>query len=164
MAGAGLLWEKSTAGWLLVAGLFWDKSTAGWWPSEQGAGLHMITHPERSGLEDMVIHPVGLHMKASKRACPVGASGICTPLATCLGCKNYIPCSWVLHLWLHNSSMSSQLCKRLVKLCLFGAYIFQEETCLPNTQIDYRKEGTKVQQKTKLLQYLGTEHSLFVQK
>jgi hypothetical protein len=45
-----------------------------------------------------------------------------------------------------------------------SAYIFQEETCLPNTQIDYRKEGTKVQQKTKLLQYLGTEHSLFVQK
>jgi hypothetical protein len=26
-----LLWEKSTAGWLLVAGLFWEKSTAGWW-------------------------------------------------------------------------------------------------------------------------------------
>jgi hypothetical protein len=31
MAGADLLWEKSTAGWLLVAGLFWEKSTAGWW-------------------------------------------------------------------------------------------------------------------------------------
>jgi hypothetical protein len=29
MAGAGLFWEKSTAGWLLVAGLFWEKSTAG---------------------------------------------------------------------------------------------------------------------------------------
>jgi hypothetical protein len=26
-----LFWEKSTAGWLLVAGLFWEKSTAGWW-------------------------------------------------------------------------------------------------------------------------------------
>jgi hypothetical protein len=31
MAGAGLLWEKSTAGWLLVAGSLWEKSTAGWW-------------------------------------------------------------------------------------------------------------------------------------
>jgi hypothetical protein len=31
MAGADLFWEKSTAGWLLVAGLFWEKSTAGWW-------------------------------------------------------------------------------------------------------------------------------------
>jgi hypothetical protein len=31
MAGAGLFWENSTAGWLLVAGLFWEKSTAGWW-------------------------------------------------------------------------------------------------------------------------------------
>jgi hypothetical protein len=29
MAGADLLWEKSTAGWLLVAGLLWEKSTAG---------------------------------------------------------------------------------------------------------------------------------------
>jgi hypothetical protein len=25
MAGADLFWEKSTAGWLLVAGLFWEK-------------------------------------------------------------------------------------------------------------------------------------------
>jgi hypothetical protein len=31
MAGAGLFWDKSTAGWLLVAGLFWEKSTVGWW-------------------------------------------------------------------------------------------------------------------------------------
>jgi hypothetical protein len=31
MAGAGLFWEKSTAGWLLMADLFWEKSTAGWW-------------------------------------------------------------------------------------------------------------------------------------
>jgi hypothetical protein len=30
MAGAGLFWEKSTAGWLLVAGLLWEKSTGGW--------------------------------------------------------------------------------------------------------------------------------------
>jgi hypothetical protein len=30
MAGAGLFWEESTAGWLLVAGLFWEKSTVGW--------------------------------------------------------------------------------------------------------------------------------------
>jgi hypothetical protein len=30
-AGAGLFWEESTAGWLLVVGLFWDKITAGWW-------------------------------------------------------------------------------------------------------------------------------------
>jgi hypothetical protein len=31
MAGAGLLWEKSTVGWLPVAGLFWEESTVGWW-------------------------------------------------------------------------------------------------------------------------------------
>jgi hypothetical protein len=31
LAGAGLFWEKSTAGWLLVAGLLWEKSNAGWW-------------------------------------------------------------------------------------------------------------------------------------
>jgi hypothetical protein len=31
MAGADLFWDKSTAGWLLVAGLLWEKSTAGWW-------------------------------------------------------------------------------------------------------------------------------------
>jgi hypothetical protein len=43
MAGAGLFWEKSTAGWLLVAGLFWEKNTAGWLvadkSSEQGVGI-----------------------------------------------------------------------------------------------------------------------------
>jgi hypothetical protein len=31
MAGAGLFWEKSTVGWLLLAGLFCEKSTVGWW-------------------------------------------------------------------------------------------------------------------------------------
>jgi hypothetical protein len=31
MAGAGLFWEKSTVGLLLVADLFWEKSTAGRW-------------------------------------------------------------------------------------------------------------------------------------
>jgi hypothetical protein len=31
MAGAGLLSEKSTAGWLLVVGLFGEISTIGWW-------------------------------------------------------------------------------------------------------------------------------------
>jgi hypothetical protein len=31
VAGAGLFWEKSTAGWLLMAGLFWEKSTVSWW-------------------------------------------------------------------------------------------------------------------------------------
>jgi hypothetical protein len=31
VAGAGLFWEKSTAGWLLVAGSFWEKSNVGWW-------------------------------------------------------------------------------------------------------------------------------------
>jgi hypothetical protein len=31
MAGADLLWEKGTVGWLMVAGLFWEKSSAGWW-------------------------------------------------------------------------------------------------------------------------------------
>jgi hypothetical protein len=30
MASADLYWEKSTAGWLLVAGLFWEKSTVSW--------------------------------------------------------------------------------------------------------------------------------------
>jgi hypothetical protein len=38
VAGAGLFWEESTAGWLLVAGLFWDKSTAGWWLRSQENG------------------------------------------------------------------------------------------------------------------------------
>jgi hypothetical protein len=37
MAGAGLFWEKSTAGWLLVAGLLWEKK-----PSEQAVDL-MVT-------------------------------------------------------------------------------------------------------------------------
>jgi hypothetical protein len=35
MTGAGLFWEKSTAGWWLVADLFWEKSTAGWWLTSQ---------------------------------------------------------------------------------------------------------------------------------
>jgi hypothetical protein len=39
MAGAGLFWEKSTAGWLLVAGLFWSKSTVGWWLISQANRL-----------------------------------------------------------------------------------------------------------------------------
>jgi hypothetical protein len=41
MAGAGLFWEKSTAGWLLVAGSFWEKSTAGWSHTQN------LTHPTR---------------------------------------------------------------------------------------------------------------------
>jgi hypothetical protein len=39
MAGAGLFWEKSTAGWLLVADLFWEKSTVGWWLISQANRL-----------------------------------------------------------------------------------------------------------------------------
>jgi hypothetical protein len=31
MVGTGLFWDKSTAGWLLMAGLLWEKSTSGWW-------------------------------------------------------------------------------------------------------------------------------------
>jgi hypothetical protein len=31
MAGADLFWEKSIAGWLLMAGLFWEKSTVSRW-------------------------------------------------------------------------------------------------------------------------------------
>jgi hypothetical protein len=31
MAGAGLFWEKSIVGCLLVADLFWEKSTTDWW-------------------------------------------------------------------------------------------------------------------------------------
>jgi hypothetical protein len=42
MAGAGLFWEKSTAGWLLVAGLFWEKSTASWW---------LISQANRAGID-----------------------------------------------------------------------------------------------------------------
>jgi hypothetical protein len=43
MTGAGLFWEKSTAGWLLVASLFWEKSTAG---SEHGeiCGTGIMDH------------------------------------------------------------------------------------------------------------------------
>jgi hypothetical protein len=40
MASADLFWEKSTAGWLLVAGLFWEKSTVGWWLISQTNRLH----------------------------------------------------------------------------------------------------------------------------
>jgi hypothetical protein len=39
MAGAGLFWEKSTAGWLMVVGLFWEKSTAGCWLISQANRL-----------------------------------------------------------------------------------------------------------------------------
>jgi hypothetical protein len=30
MAGAGLFWDKSTVGWLLMTDLLWKKSTDGW--------------------------------------------------------------------------------------------------------------------------------------
>jgi hypothetical protein len=42
MAGAGFFWEKSTAGWLLVAGLLWEKSTAGGWLISQRTGRSSI--------------------------------------------------------------------------------------------------------------------------
>jgi hypothetical protein len=42
MAGAGLFWEKSTAGWLLVAGLLWEKSTADWWLIIQANGAYVV--------------------------------------------------------------------------------------------------------------------------
>jgi hypothetical protein len=42
MVGADLFWEKSTAGWLLVAGLFWEKSTAGWWLINQTNRRHQL--------------------------------------------------------------------------------------------------------------------------
>jgi hypothetical protein len=46
MAGAGLFWQKSTAGLLLMADLFWEKSTTGWVlvadkPNEQCVQLHL---------------------------------------------------------------------------------------------------------------------------
>jgi hypothetical protein len=44
MAGADLFWEKSTAGWLLVAGLFWEKSTAGWWLISQANRARLFEH------------------------------------------------------------------------------------------------------------------------
>jgi hypothetical protein len=40
MAGADLLWEKSTVGWLLVADLFREKSTAGRWLISQTNRAH----------------------------------------------------------------------------------------------------------------------------
>jgi hypothetical protein len=46
MAGAGLFWEKSTAGWLLVADLFWEKSTAGWWLISQANRLEVAPPQE----------------------------------------------------------------------------------------------------------------------
>jgi hypothetical protein len=48
MAGAGLFWEKSTAGWLLVAGLFWEKSTVGWWLIRQAnKAMIVVAHGEQ---------------------------------------------------------------------------------------------------------------------
>jgi hypothetical protein len=44
MAGASLFWEKSAAGWLLVADLLWEKSTAGWWLISQANRAHVGTH------------------------------------------------------------------------------------------------------------------------
>jgi hypothetical protein len=54
MAGADLFWEKSIAGWLLVAGLFWEKSTAGWWLISQANRLGLVqcqleSHASSSG-------------------------------------------------------------------------------------------------------------------
>jgi hypothetical protein len=45
MADAGLFWEKTIVGWLLLAGLFWEKSTAGWWLISQanGAQIALVT-------------------------------------------------------------------------------------------------------------------------
>jgi hypothetical protein len=42
VAGADLFWEKSTAGWLLVAGLFWEENTAGWWLISQTNRLRSL--------------------------------------------------------------------------------------------------------------------------
>jgi hypothetical protein len=42
MAGADFFWEKSTAGWLLVAGSFGEKSTAGWWLISQAKTLFLL--------------------------------------------------------------------------------------------------------------------------
>jgi hypothetical protein len=47
MAGAGFFWEKSTAGWLLVAGSFWEKSTAGWWLISRANRRKLKMGPER---------------------------------------------------------------------------------------------------------------------
>jgi hypothetical protein len=44
MAGAGLFWEKSTTGWLLVADLFWEKNTAGWWLISQTNRARSLGH------------------------------------------------------------------------------------------------------------------------
>jgi hypothetical protein len=42
MAGADLFWEKSTAGWLLMADLLWEKNTAGWWLISQGNSCSFV--------------------------------------------------------------------------------------------------------------------------
>jgi hypothetical protein len=46
VAGADFFWEKSTAGWLLVAGLFWEKNTIGWWLISQANRAQGRTQPE----------------------------------------------------------------------------------------------------------------------
>jgi hypothetical protein len=48
MAGAGLFWEKSTVGWLLVTDLFWEKSTADWWLVSQASGAQDSRSEEAS--------------------------------------------------------------------------------------------------------------------
>jgi hypothetical protein len=53
MAGAGFFWEKSTAGWLLVADLFWEKTTVGWW---------LISQANRAVSANVPYGEVGAHL------------------------------------------------------------------------------------------------------
>jgi hypothetical protein len=46
MADAGLFWEKSTVGWLLMADFFWEKSTAGWWLISQTNRARLQRHAD----------------------------------------------------------------------------------------------------------------------
>jgi hypothetical protein len=59
VADAGLFWEISIAGWLLVVGLFWEKSTAGWWLIRQANRVQrtrMGRYPETNRLYISQLH------------------------------------------------------------------------------------------------------------
>jgi hypothetical protein len=55
VVGADLFWEKSTAGWLLVARLFWEKSTVGWWLISQANRVH------GNGVEGLTTNKISLN-------------------------------------------------------------------------------------------------------
>jgi hypothetical protein len=65
MAGADLFWEKSTAGWLLMAGLLWEKSTAGWWLISQANRALVLKLSHLTQFRPWITNTVVLVLKLS---------------------------------------------------------------------------------------------------